>query len=51
MEKFIIRKTINHYKNQFLRYPAENVHGDITRKKYQIDFAFVSFSVQMNFRP
>ena len=35
--------------SQLLLNPAENVHGVLIRKKYQIDFKFVSFYLHMKF--
>ena len=41
-EKLIPRKTIfkSYSDSQFLRYPAENVHGVLIKRKYQLDFDF-----------
>ena len=35
--------------SQFLREPDENVHAAVRRKKYQINYVFVSFYLHMKF--
>ena len=58
VEKFNLRKTIfkSYSESQFLPDPAENVHGVLIKRKYQIDFRkyrinfdFESFYVNVKF--
>ena len=51
MEKFSLRKTIfqSYSEMQILRNPAKNVHGILIRKKYQIDFDFISLYLHIKF--
>ena len=45
MEKLTLRKTIfkSYSESQLLRNPAENVHGVLIRRKYDLDFDFIRF--------
>ena len=52
-QNFTVRKTIfkSYSESQFLRDPAESVHGVLIRKKYSVDFVLVCFYSHMNFLP